>query len=207
MANSANVANYYIGKGVVKIKRLGIDNDYRDVGNVPEFEFTPEVEELEHFSSREGTRTKDRTVAIEKSASLRLVMEEWTAANLALALMGTPEENTAGQIEISIFSENAISCSVLFVGANDVGPRWQLEFPRVDFLPSSALNPISDEWGQIEVTGDVVVVDGSFGTATKLANEDGDEETEELASEINSDDSGSDSAANSDDSASDSDNP
>lgn len=164
--NSPNVENYYIGKGIVYIKRTE-DADYVDVGNVPEFEFTPEIERLEHFSSRAGVRSKDRTVVLEKAATIRLVMEEWTARNLALALLGTVDNANPDEVTIDIFSLNSITAAVKFVGTNEVGPKWTFELPNVEFIPSAALNPISDEWGQIEVTGDVLFDEAtqSFGTA------------------------------------------
>jgi hypothetical protein len=162
--NSPNVENYYVGKGVVFIKFDG-DVDYVDVGNVTELEFTPNLEKLDHFSSREGVRTKDRSIVIEKSAELKMVMEEYTARNLSMLLLGEITD-VSGAITIDIFSTNVKTAAVRFVGANEIGPQWTLDFPRVDFAPSGSMNPISDEWGTIEVTGEVVTVDGSFGTAT-----------------------------------------
>ncbi len=155
---TASVNNYYIGKGVVSVSDDG--NTWTDVGNVPEFEFTPELEELEHFSSREGTRTRDKTVVVSKSATLRIVLEEWSQANLLLATLG--EVNSAGDIDI--FARNAVNKQVRFVGANEVGRTYTVIFPSVDFIPSGSINFISDEWGQFELTGNVNAVAGSFGT-------------------------------------------
>ena len=164
---SPNTDNYYVGKGKVYIK-LTTDGDYVDIGNVPEFEFTPAVEKLEHFSSRAGVKSKDKSIVQSKSATLRMVMEEWTARNLALALLGVADESDPGAVTIPIFQDNVITCAVKFEGANEVGPKWNFEFPQVEFSPSGALNPISDEWGQIEVTGEVIYqeLSDSFGTAT-----------------------------------------
>lgn len=163
---SPNVENYYIGKGIVYIK-LTADADWVDIGNVPEFEFTPEVEKLDHFSSRAGVRSKDRSVVLEKAATIRMVMEEWTARNLSLALLGSVDDANPDEVTIDIFSENSIQAQLKFVGTNEVGPKWTFEFPNVEFIPSAALNPISEEWGGIEVTGDVLFDDAtqSWGTA------------------------------------------
>ena len=139
---------------------------FRDLGNVPEFEFTPEVERLDHFSSRTGIKTKDRSVVIESSGTLRIVMEELTAENLALAVLGTVSQNTAGQDEIDILSQDVIAAKVKFVGSNDVGRKATWLFERVEFAPSAAINPISDEWLNFEVTGEVLAVAGKFGTIT-----------------------------------------
>lgn len=164
---SPNVDNYYSGKGIVSIQLAGATG-YRDIGNVPEFEFEPSIERLDHFSSRTGVKTKDRSVIIQKSGKLRVVMDEWTADNLSLVLLGTPgaPATTTGIISMDIMSVSNIIAAVRFVGSNDIGPRVTLNFPRVNFAPSGALNPISDEWGSIEVEGEVEVVNGIFGTMT-----------------------------------------
>jgi hypothetical protein len=78
---------YYIGKGIVSIQQA-TDTSYIDVGNVPQFEFTPEVKKLDHYSSRLGIKTKDKTVVQEKAAKLKIVLDEWTARNLQMMLMG-----------------------------------------------------------------------------------------------------------------------
>jgi hypothetical protein len=78
---------YYIGKGVVEIQTT-TDIAYRDIGNVPTFEFTPAVTTLDHYSSRHGVRVKDLSVIHEKAATLNIVMDEFTYDNLMLALLG-----------------------------------------------------------------------------------------------------------------------
>jgi hypothetical protein len=165
-----NVLNYTVGKGLVEVLRSG-DSEWVRLGNCPEFEFTPEVEKLEHFSSMEGTKTKDRTVILEKKGTLRVVMEEWTVFNLRLALLGgTVDTQSGGDEEFEIFSESSIVCQVRFIGTNDVGTKFVWHFLRVDFIPSGAINPISDEWAQMEITGEVSTSGGSFGTVTKIAD-------------------------------------
>lgn len=166
---SPNILNYTIGKGKVYIKLSG-DSDRRPIGNCPEFEFTPEIEKLEHFSSMEGVRERDRTVVLEKKATLRVVFEEMTAENLKIALLGALSDGSGGDQIIDIFSESSVTAEVWFDGENDVGPKWNYYFPQVDFIPSSAIPLLSEEWMQVEINGDVQKVGGSFGTATKVAD-------------------------------------
>lgn len=170
MATAPDIKNYYIGKGTVSFKKEG-EAVFRDLGNVPEFEFTPTIEKLEHFSAREGVKTKDRTVVISKSGSIRLVMEEWNAANFAIALLGEISTDTSGAEVIEIFGSTEISGVLKFTGTNAVGPQWELLFNKVDFIPSASVSPISEEWGTMEINGEVSAVAGSFGTATKIAEE------------------------------------
>src|SRR3954468_6811676 len=88
MATSPSVANYFIGKGIVKWKGPS-DVAYRHLGNAPTFELTPNVTRLDHFSSMAGIRLKDLLVVIQKQMTVRFHLEEVTPENLALALMGT----------------------------------------------------------------------------------------------------------------------
>ncbi len=171
MPASPDIKNYYIGKGIVSIMLEG-ESTWRDVGNVTVFEFTPTITKLDHFSSRQGVKVKDRQVVTEKGGTLKMTMEEFTAENLALALLGIQSVNSAGQDEIDIFAASEVRAKVKFVGTNDVGPQWQLIYNQVDFVPDAAINPISDDWGNLQVTGDVQVDStGSFGLATKIADE------------------------------------
>jgi len=86
-AVSPLVDAYYIGKGVVSIQLEG-EIAYRDIGNVPVFEFEPDITVLPHFSARYGVRSKDLEVVQEMSANLNLTIDEWTYDNLLLAFMG-----------------------------------------------------------------------------------------------------------------------
>lgn len=174
---SHNVDEYVIGKGIVSMQP-NMTGLWVDVGNVPEFEFTPTVEELPHFSSRTGIRTRDKTVVLEKGGDLRIVLEEWTAFNMAIVLLSDVEDEVGPPTgsAVEILKASQFTAAVRFQGQNDVGPRWNFEFLRVDFIPSSALNLIQeDDWGGLEVTGRVAAVDIgggviSFGTARRNDN-------------------------------------
>lgn len=164
-----NPDNYQVGKGKVYFKpegAPGVITDY-PVGNVTELELTPNVDKLDHFSSMSGTRSKDKSIVIEKGYELRMVMEEWIPSNLQIALMGTVDDSNLAAVAITIGDQNSIEGQLRYVGENDVGPQWTFDFPEVSFSPSGSINPISDEWGNMEVTGEVIVQgDGTFGTAT-----------------------------------------
>lgn len=165
MPASPSTDNYYIGKGTITVQAAG-ETTPRDIGNVPEFEFTASIETLDHFSSRAGVRSKDKSIVLEKGGQLRLVMEEVTAENLSLAVAGTVTTNTATNKVIDILSANALEVAVVFTGTNEVGQKINATFPKVSFAPNGSFGFISDEWGQLEVTGEVLydTVTSSFGT-------------------------------------------
>jgi hypothetical protein len=162
----ASIANYTVGKGIVSFKASG-SLTYADMGNCTEFEFTPGVEKLDHFSSRSGVREKDKSVVIQKSGTLRLVLDEWTVENLKLAVLGS-SATVSGNDVIQIFDQSSVSGAIKFTGTNDIGPRYEWIFSSVDFIPSSSISLISDEWGTIELSGECAAVAGSFGTVTEL---------------------------------------
>ncbi len=165
MGTSPDVLNYYIGKGVVSIKLDG-ESSFRNIGNVPELELTPVIEKLDHFSSTAGIKTKDRSVATTVGGTLRIVLDEMTAENLQLALVGALDFDSASDTEIDILSLSELKGAVNFVGANDVGQQLDFSLLSVDFSAGAGVNLISDEWGQIEITGELLSVAGVFGTMT-----------------------------------------
>lgn len=159
--------NLQVGKGIVSIKLDG-EADFVNVGEVPELEYEPTIETLDYFSSQSGIRTKVQSVVLERGGTLRIVMSEMLARNLSIMLMGTLNAAAAGGPEIDIFTESARSGEVKFTATNDVGPKWDLHFYNVKFRPSGSFNPISEEWNQIEVTGEVLAAPTGHAQAGKI---------------------------------------
>ncbi len=166
MPVSPSTDNYYVGKGKISFKEVGAA-EFRDLGNISSLETTPEVTTLEHFSSRAGVKVKDKEVVTEKKLTVTMVMDEWTADNLAMALMGEIDTDTEGNQVIDIFSRNAVEGELKYEGANEIGPQMDIHLNRVVFKPGKALNPISDEWGNIEIEGEALANElGKFGAWT-----------------------------------------
>lgn len=157
MATSPNVSNYSVLKATVEF-------DSVDLGNCTQIELTPEFEKLEHFSSMTGVKSVDKTVVVSKKVSIRLVMDEWSEANVRLAILaaatGTP---------INIFSESEREGDLVVTGTNTVGEAYVWTFPSVSFIPSASLNLISEEWATMEISGTVNAIAGVFGTVAAAA--------------------------------------
>lgn len=169
---SANIGNYYIGRGICYTKLEG-EAEYLDAGNVTLFEFQVKPTILPHYSSRIGVRVKDFTAVTELEATLTISMEEFTARNLGMALLGTSRESPAGpsNIVIDMFSTPIIRGAFKFVGTNVVGPQWTFEFPLVQLTPNKVVSLISQgagSWGTIDLQGDVLKdpTTGQFCVAT-----------------------------------------
>jgi hypothetical protein len=107
---------------------------------------------------------------LEQKGTVKMVMEEFTAANLAIMVLGDFDEAAVGGPEVEIFSSTSISGALRFVGTNDVGPQITVDLYNVSFTPTGDLEMISDEWNNMEVTADVLVAAsgpnvGKFGLA------------------------------------------
>ena len=167
--DSPNILNYSIFKGVLSIRRTG-ETNFRRVGNCPEVEWTPNIEKLEHFTAQSGIKTRDRTVVLSKSGTLRIVMEELTAENMGIALLGTVSDDSGGDQTISLFSLSSVTCEVKFEGTNDVGPRYEWYFSNVDIIPSGSVPLVGgDDWTSVEITGEVSLGSGdTFGYVKKI---------------------------------------
>lgn len=165
---AASTDNYYVGKAIISWKKTG-GGSFVDLGNVPECEFSFNINKLDHFSSRAGVKSKDKSVIIEKSATVRMVLEEITAHNMALALGGTTYTDSDGNTSFGLMAVNAQEGTLQIQGTNEIGAQvnW---VGTVSFAPSGSFNPISDEWGSVEATGEILVDEsGNFGIFTVIS--------------------------------------
>jgi hypothetical protein len=136
-----------VGKGIGVFKPLGSTTFY-DLGNCSAIELSPSFQTLDHFSSRRGVKLRDKRIITEKLAELRVVMEEWAARNLAIILAADIDETDPTTPILNIGTLAATTGEFRFYGTNDVGPKWNVVFPSIDFLPmtprdDSGLPPVN----------------------------------------------------------------
>jgi hypothetical protein len=163
MPTSPSVQNYHIGKGVVSFKETGAST-FVDFGNAPSFVYTPNVEKKEHFSSREGIKTKDFTAITQISATIKVTLDEITPENLAIFALG----DLASDGTITGLTKAEFTGTLKVVGTNDIGQHvgWTGE---ISFVPSGDFSFItdSDDFSVLELEAEVQkAVDGSFGVWT-----------------------------------------
>ena len=167
MPTSPNVQNYHIGKGIVSFKETGA-SVFTDLGNAPSFVYTPNVEKKEHFSSREGVKTKDFTAITSLAATIKFTLDEITGNNLSFFALAEQGTDTDGNITLSGLSKAEFSGDIKVVGTNDIGQ--QVDFlATVSFVPSGDFSFITaeDDFTVIEIEAEVQKgVDGSFGRWT-----------------------------------------
>jgi hypothetical protein len=145
---------YSLGRGIVSIGEWNgttppDGGSYIDVGNSPRFEVEVTEEKLEHFSSRSGTRLKDKVVILETGYTLNFDLDEISVENLKIFLKGT----LSGYV-ISANQALDREYALKFVSDNPVGPNEKWEFWRVQLSPGGAFNLIADEWSTLSFTGD-----------------------------------------------------
>jgi hypothetical protein len=71
-----------------------------------------------------------------------------------------------GVIALEIFGTTEVTGKLRYVGENDVGNKITMELNNVSIAPTGSFNPISDDWLQMEVTGELLADSlGQFGHA------------------------------------------
>ena len=84
-----NILSYYVGTGIVTWKAVGAST-FTDLGNVDVFEVSPTVTRLDHWNHRVGgIRKKDFAPVVQQACTCRITMDEFNAANLQMAFLGT----------------------------------------------------------------------------------------------------------------------
>ena len=142
---------YTLGKGVLWIAEWsgGSPGEYRDVGNSPRFEVEILIEKLPHFSSRSGAKTKDKVVTLERGYNVNFDLDEKSAKNIALFLMGNIDGNT-----IHALTQTDLEYAIKFKADNPVGPNDIWEFWRCHISPSGSASLIADEWLNLSYMGE-----------------------------------------------------
>ena len=167
MATSPNVQNYHIGKGVVSFKETGA-SVFTDLGNAPSFVYTPEVEKKEHFSSREGVKTKDFSAISQVGATVTLELDEITALNLSFYALGEADDTVPTAVTIAGLTKTEFTGDIKVVGTNDIGQKVDF-LATVSFIPSGDFSFITDEddFTTIEIEAEVQKdANGNFGVWT-----------------------------------------
>jgi hypothetical protein len=167
MPASPNVQNYHIGKGIVSFKEVdGLE--FVDLGNAPSFVYTPTVEKVEHFSSREGVKTKDFTAITQVGATIKMQLDEITGLNLSFFALAEADETVPGEITLDGLSKAEFVGDIKVVGTNDIGQQVDFE-ATVSFVPSGDFSFITaeDSFSVIEVEAEVQKgATGEFGKWT-----------------------------------------
>jgi hypothetical protein len=152
--DAPSTSNYALGKGILKFDRFdgsGLPTGLRDLGNAPNFTIQPVVETLEHFSSREGIKKKDKTVIVSAGLTVKFTLDEYDRKNLALAMMATEAADV-----LTLLASTTLEGELEFTGTNEVGPKFLVRLWKVSLKPTAEIAFIGDDWGKVEFEGEVL---------------------------------------------------
>ena len=102
----------------------GEPTEVRSPGNVAELKLSLKTDVLEHYESQTGQRTLDHRMVKQKSATVKLTIEEFTKENLSLALYGNFVTSAPG----------TVTAETLGGVAPVIGDRYFLAHPKVSTL-------------------------------------------------------------------------
>lgn len=150
-----NTKDYSLGRGKLYVAKLDTstglpDGDgYRDVGNVPDFSISIDIEELLHQSSQAGLRVTDKRVVVSQTMNLSISLDELSSQNMALFFSG--DTATVTNPAVAGFAANVISTSVVL-------GRWY------DIVNASGVRAVDLTPANVtirEVSGPTVLVAGT----------------------------------------------
>lgn len=136
------------------------------IGNVPKFSVTPTPTVQKHKSAMGPLKAIDfvNTTLVEMAFDMQC--DEWTRDNVMMGLLGQIATDTAGEmIKIGVAP---VRRQLKFVGANAIGPRFELVCPSVFINAKDAIDFISqnDESSPMPLSGDILfdITLNAFGT-------------------------------------------
>lgn len=162
-----NVLDTFIGAGIVKWKGVD-DDDYRDVGECEMFSTQITPTKKDYYSKRTPTRRRVRSVNTEQTMTVKIRMAEVNGDNLALNFMGTntPPVSPAVYSTVAMGVTSEVLGSLRYVGTTDIGKKCQVDLPSVNLTPDGEFDFLADDWGGLDMTGEVNAdaTTGEFGT-------------------------------------------
>lgn len=121
--------NYTLGRG-----RLFFDDGEgeRWIGNTPEFSLTTATETLEHYSSSEGLRNRDRNIVTQIDYSGGFTTDHISPANLAMLFMGDANTLTQAALtaEVDTFDEG-VAFHYYQLGTDTANPAGKRQVSNV----------------------------------------------------------------------------
>jgi hypothetical protein len=167
---SPDVRNLSVGSGELQFKPDGAGS-YIHLGNCPNFEFKMKTRMLDHHAPYNGIKVKDYTWTIELEAEVEIIMEELTARNLQMLLLGDIGTDGSGHTTVTITARNSVIGALSYTANNEVGPRWFIDLLAVTFNNDGSFDPITsrkNDFSKISIKGTALAVNGTFGVFTLI---------------------------------------
>ena len=123
--------NYQVGGVIIVLGGL-------DLGNVAGFGIDPsDVEVLQHFSARTGSRKVDKQIVVQKRLTFRATLDEHQADLYGKYFMGDVVD--AGD-KVTPLTNPLAESNILITYLNEDGTIWTYSHSRVTVRPSGAMD-------------------------------------------------------------------
>ena len=167
MPDAPDIQNLSIFQGIVSFD-LNAAGTFRDLGEVSRFQTTLSVERRKFYSRRSPIKSVSTIFNVQSELEVALTLWEWNPANLALALMSDVTQNTAGADVIEILSTTTITGALRLVHTNDIGQKFQIDYPSVSILPTGDIDFLQEEEASFDLQCEALQVGGTYGTVVQI---------------------------------------
>ena len=144
------------------------------VGNVQDWSITPNPTVIKHKNTQGPFKRVDLVVPILFEMTFATKLDEWVQDNLLMSLLGSTATDTTGTF--TKIGVTVVRRQMKFVGANAVGPRYEVILPSVFINAKDTIQFLgSDDFASLPLSGDVLfdAVLGAFGTVRSLTGATG----------------------------------
>lgn len=158
MPESVNGNNILLGRGKVYFDRFDASGNKTGelfLGNCPTFEITPSPEEIKKYSSADKTADLIASDVLRTSLALRIVGDEFSKENLAMALFG--DTSTLAQTGSSVTNE---AIAGVLQGRYYALSKRQVSSVTVTGPSGSPVYILNTDYKVDAVTGRIYIVEG-----------------------------------------------
>lgn len=160
-----NIGNQTLGRGKVyfSLFKTGsyVPAGFRYIGNTPSFNLTIDNQKLEHFSSDEGIRKKDKSIVLETTQTGSLACDDIQLENLALFFFG--EHGTVAQTAQAAVVETIadVQPGLMYqLGTSDANPTGVRSISNVVVKVGAAVKAVDTDYTVDAELGLITIVKG-----------------------------------------------
>lgn len=124
-------------------------------GNIVTGSFSSDITFLDHFSSKTGTRLKDRSIVQEIAVSINLTVDEPTASLLNYFVLGSLS-GTGAQRSINPYSALEREGAGRLYAVSDTGNEFYWDISRCSVKPDGEFSYNDEDWSEFSFIVDVL---------------------------------------------------
>jgi hypothetical protein len=136
-----------------------IRKPYLYLGNVVTGEISSDITFLDHFTTKTGSRTKDRSVIQEISVAYNFTLDEPDINNMNFFMLGGAVTSVTGppvKKTFKPFTNLERNGGALIAGVSDTGNEWVWKIRKSTMKPDGAFSYNSEDWSQFSFILDVL---------------------------------------------------